>query len=111
MHPLDKLRLRIAGTDRGDILHRRIGQCHPRRIAFLQSGILPEKLPECSGVSRRRSYFGILLQKFCKRRHSFLVLVQGIAQMPQHWNNAHQQRRQGMRSCDIADCLLLHREL
>ena len=31
--------------------------------------------------------------------------------MPQHWNNAHQQRRQGMRSCDIADCLLLHREL
>ena len=29
MHPLDKLRLRISGTDRGDILHRRIGQRHP----------------------------------------------------------------------------------
>ena len=93
MHPLDKLRLRIAGTDRGDILHRRIGQCHPRRIAFLQSGILPEKLPECSGVSRRRSYFGILLQKFRKRRHSFLVLPQGITQMPQHRNDPNQQRR------------------
>ena len=93
MHPLDKLRLRIAGTDRGDILHRRIGQCHPRRIAFLQSGILPEKLPECSGVSRRRSYFGILLQKFRKRRHSFFVLPQGLAQMPQYRNDPNQQHR------------------
>ncbi len=29
MHPLDKLRLRISETDRRDILHCRIGQCHP----------------------------------------------------------------------------------
>ena len=111
MHPLDKLRLRIAGTDRGDILHRRIGQRHPRGITFLQGGVFSEKLPERGGIPGGRPYLGVFLQKLCKCSQGHFVLPQGLAQMPQHRNDADQQRRQGIRPCNITDCLLLHREL
>ena len=111
MHPLDELCLRIAGMDRGNILHRRIGQRHPRRIAFFQGGVLPEKLPKRGGISNGRPYFGVFLQELCKCSQRHFILSQGIVQMPQHRNDADQECRQRLCAHDTAERLLLHRKL
>ena len=81
------------------------------RLLQKQGGVLLEKLPERGSIPGGRSYFGVLLQELRKCSQGHFVLPQGIAQMPQHRNDANQERRQGMRPCDITDCLLLHREL